>query len=348
MRASLALLVSIALAAQSPGIRVETQLVVVPAFVTDAKGRAIPDLGEGHFTVLDNGVPQQFNMETFGTGVAPIALVTAVQTSGISAAAVAKVRQIGSMIQPLITGERGCAGLVTFAGSVDWQQECTSNPDKISAAFSRIQTGDAKGGRMLDAATQAIEKLSARQGMRRVLLLISESRDRGSETDMEPVLVAASRAGVMIYAATYSAFRSGWLAKASEVALPRRTPEPHIAATDKNDRPGTQGSQGAIHPRESEKADLLAGLNELIRLGKTKTTEALAEATGAAEYPFTKLSGLENAIQELGEEVHSQYVLSFTPQNPAPGYHKLEVRVAGRQLVVRARPGYWVNPSATP
>ena len=43
--------------------------------------------------------------------VAPIALVVAVQSSGISAAALAKVQKIGAMIQPLITGDRGRASL---------------------------------------------------------------------------------------------------------------------------------------------------------------------------------------------------------------------------------------------
>jgi hypothetical protein len=56
------------------------------------------------------------------------------------------------------------------------------------------------------------------------------------------------------------------------------------------------------------------------------------------------LSGLEKAIQQLGEEIHAQYVLSFLPNEPKPGFHALrvQVQVPGKPRV-RSRPGYWVN-----
>ena len=68
----------------------------------------------------------------------------------------------------------------------------------------------------------------------------------------------------------------------------------------------------------------------------------LTASTGGTVFPFTRLKGLEGAVEKLGRELHTQYILSFTPDSPTPGYHHLEVRVAGRpDLRVRARPGYW-------
>lgn len=52
--------------------------------------------------------------------------------------------------------------------------------------------------------------------------------------------------------------------------------------------------------------------------------------------------GLDDAIEKLGAELHSQYVLSFAPEDSAPGYHKLEVSLArAGRFRIRARPGSW-------
>jgi hypothetical protein len=71
-------------------------------------------------------------------------------------------------------------------------------------------------------------------------------------------------------------------------------------------------------------------MEEFIRLGRTNTTQALATGTGGAIFAFNDLSGLEEAFQKLGTDLHSQYLLSFTPEDSTAGYHRLEVRVGGR------------------
>ena len=147
--------VALLLYGQEPNFDVESRLVMVPVNVTDAKGSPIDGLDSPDFVILDNGKPQQVSADTFGTGVAPIALVIAVQSSGISAAALAKIQKIGAMIQPLVIGQRGCAALVTFAETVEWRQECTKNSDALARAFSSIQAGDEKSACMLDAVQES-------------------------------------------------------------------------------------------------------------------------------------------------------------------------------------------------
>lgn len=58
--------------------------------------------------------------------------------------------------------------------------------------------------------------------------------------------------------------------------------------------------------------------------------------------PFARQKGLEEAIEKLGAELHTEYLVSFSPEAPAPGYHRIEVRVKQNpELRIRARPGYW-------
>jgi len=339
-----ALALAASLAAQEPRFNVRSRLVLVPVTVTDLKGRSIDGLEASDFVLSDNGRPQSIAVDTIDTGVAPVALVVAVQSSGISAAVLEKVRKIGAMIQPLITGERGCAGVVSFAERVTWLQDCTKDPDALDRAFRDIRPGADKEARMLDAVQSAVEHLRRQPNARRVLLLISESRDRGSEAALDVVTVAAQSEGVTVYAATYSAFKTAFTSKAP-VREPRRPLKPKTP----NDATGNvNGNPPGLHnpwpkiPPPEQQVDVLGGIGELARLGKTNTTEALTKSTGGTTFPFTRQKALDEAIEKLGVELHTQYVVSFAPEASAPGYHTLEVRLARPgEFRIRARPGYW-------
>lgn len=341
MRSALTLALAISLTAQDARFHVQSRVVLVPVTITDKKGRPIDGLEASDFLLLDNGRPQRVLVDQFGTGVAPIALVIAVQSSGISAPALAKVQKIGSMIQPLITGERGCAALVGFAETVEWLQDCTNNQSVLADAFQRLRPTGEKSARMLDAVHEAIERLNKRPNVRRVMLLISESRDRGSETDIQTAAVAAQAAGVTIYAATYSAFKTAFTVKPSETQ-PRRSPDgPPLPSREPESPPGRE--RVPIAP-PAQRVDILGGIGELARLRQTNTTQVLASKTGGTILKFTRQKGLEDAIEKLGAELHTQYVLSFAPEPPTPGHHTLAVRVDRRgDFRIRARPGYWAQ-----
>lgn len=335
--------------AQQAPFGVQSRLVLVPVTVTDAKGKPLDGLEPGAFTVFDNGQLRPVTVDTITTGVAPLALVVAVQASGISLPVLDKVTRVGSMIQPLLTGERGCAAVLAFSEELKWVQECTSNPDLIARAFHNIQPGEYRQARLLDAASAAIDKLRNHPNSRRALLLISETRDRGSETEIAPVLVAAQSAGVAVYSASYSAFLSSFTERTTRKApvdKRRKTPiEETGGHTAAPPACGLSGCPDFPLPPPEQRVDLLAAIGELVRLGQVNTADALAKGTGGAVFSFNKLRGLEEAIEKLSAEVHAQYLLSFAPTEAAPGPHKIEVRVAFPNARVRARPAYWVqNP----
>ena len=225
MNWTLMLALAASLEAQEPRFGVHSPLVLVPVTVTDAKGRSVAGLEASDFLMFDNGRARRPIVDTIDTGVAPIALVIAVQSAGISAAAIEKIRKIGAMIQPLVTGERGSASLVSFDERVTWVQDFTNDADSIGRAFTQLQphtrAGEEKEAHLLDAVHAAIERLRGRPNVRRVLLLISESRDRGSTTTLDAATVAAQTAGVAIYAVTYSALKTAFTSQAP-VAAPRR------------------------------------------------------------------------------------------------------------------------------
>jgi VWFA-related protein len=342
MKCAIALAFGASLVAQDPRFDVQSRLVVVPTIVTDAKGRSVHGLEAADFRILDNGWPQKPTVDTFGTGVAPIALVIAVQSSGISGSALVKIRKISAMIQPLITGEHGSAAVVSFAERIEWLQDFTNEPDLFARAFYELRPAEDKSGRMLDAASQAIERLAQKPNVRRVLLLISESRDRGSETDLNTVIVAAQTAGVAVYSVTYSAFKTGLVSKPTDTRTPDPPSRPPLPRREE-EKPARK--ENIPLPPVEQRVDILGGIAELARLGKANSTQILASTTGGETFDFTRQKGLENAIENLGKELHTEYVLSFVPQYPSPGFHRLEVSLTRRgKFRIRARPGYWTLP----
>ncbi len=72
--------------------------------------------------------------------------------------------------------------------------------------------------------------------------------------------------------------------------------------------------------------------------------EVYTKGSGGTEYGFIKERALENAITQIGTELHSQYLITYTPSNREEGgWHDIEVTVTGRRdLKIRTRPGYWV------
>ena len=78
---------------------------------------------------------------------------------------------------------------------------------------------------------------------------------------------------------------------------------------------------------------------------KDNPVELFTKGTGGSEFAFMKQRGLEEAISRIGEELHSQYLISYSPNNKEEGgFHEIVVEVAGRPEVkkVQTRPGYWL------
>src|SRR5207237_5213461 len=73
------------------------------------------------------------------------------------------------------------------------------------------------------------------------------------------------------------------------------------------------------------------------------TLDVFTRFTGGKEYSFVSQKSLERAVAGIGEELHSQYLLSYVPNNQGEGgFHEIKVVVNRPNLEVRTRPGYWV------
>jgi len=327
---------------------VRVALVNTPVTVRDTKGQMVTNLDAKDFQITDNGAPQRISH--FDLGGDPISLVVLFETSSRIDPILPELRKTGILLTQTVLGPSGEAAIVGFNDGVDKLLEFTTNADEVEKTVARLQTGTS-GAKLYDAMAVGVEMLSGRPeatperpGRRRLLLVVSEANDAGSETKLGAVLRQAQLSNVTIYSVGLSTTRAELQAKPKD-PVPQATP------------PGTFGlppQPGVAQTPDSEAARY--GSGNLLALAawavqhikdqvKDQALEVAATATGGAHLSTFKDRSIEKAIDEIGGELHAQYSISYTPTGGNDtGYHEIKVQVDRDGLRVRSRPGYYIAP----
>ena len=73
----------------------------------------------------------------------------------------------------------------------------------------------------------------------------------------------------------------------------------------------------------------------------------LSEETGGGFFMLKKKDELGPTFTRVAQELHSQYVIGFTPQSLDGKIHKLDVKVKKPGMTARARRSYLASPIDT-
>jgi len=251
-----------------------------------------------------------------------------------------KIQKIGAEIDAAVLGESGEAAVISFDHRVQVLQDFTSEKGKIDTAIKKISVYGSSQSRLNDAAMQAMNMLKSRpKDRRRILLLISETRDGSSSTRAREVLLQAQFADVLVYTINIS----HWVAQFTRTPpVPRPDPIPPEA----HHVPGG----GVMTPTMQSQMQMGNAIPAFVEIFKAvkgifvdNPSELYTKFTGGKEYTFSTQRSLDQAITDLGEEIHSQYLLSYAPSSQEGGFHTIRVEVIGRpHLKARTRPGYWI------
>ncbi|HTW47314.1 MAG TPA: hypothetical protein VMD92_05155, partial [Acidobacteriaceae bacterium] len=171
-----------------PTIRVNTSVVLVPTLVEKSSGGVVYGLQPKDFTLLDNGVPQIVHVDE-DLDSSPVSLVICMERGRDAALEFDKFARLGPLLE-LFTGEdRGEVALVVFDSKPVYLEGFEKDTTYIQRDLQELPPGDG-GAAILDAAGYSIGLLENRPAdHRRVLLLISETRDHGSRVVTIPELV---------------------------------------------------------------------------------------------------------------------------------------------------------------
>lgn len=360
-----------AVRSQEPTFRSQSPLVIAHTTVKDAKGQYAMALEPGDFTLLVEGQPVRFDLDH---SFVPISLVVVVETCRDCGAAIKKLRKVGSMIEPLVTGERGEVAMLRYSSDVRLVQPFLRGADGISESFAKLRPGNSNDAALYDALAEAVYLLAPRlRGRRGVILHLGESIDRGSERSFRETANLLEQNNILLYSVTYSRIKTAFTDRNAWKDGTRQSefweePEDKIMRTPPPNAP--YGFPDAPHPHSTGQvvmgpgnapmpgpasgpsrrlgdADLGALFQVLGDAARKNAASQFAKLTGGEEMSFNRQGVLEKAIAKIGEELHSQYLLSFRPPAADPAtYYRIEVKLQkpGKHQV-RTRPGYWMTAS---
>ncbi len=306
-------------------ITVNSQLVLVPTEVRTKKGETIYGLHANEFTLEADGIPQRVRLDDSLNPI-PISLVVLVQCSRSAAIEGPKIKGLATMVEAIAGGGPAQVALVDFGNQLEMLTNLTGDPAKRDAAFAELQPcEDDPGNSILDAVAFANRLLDHHHAPgRRVILLVSETRDHGSKTDAARLIEALGSSNTVVESVAFSALRA-----------------------EETERFKEHAPSGLLNP-----ASLLYAILQAFRKNVPKE---LAHQTGGEYINFSSENGFDRSLNTLANRLHNGYQLSFVPRF-APGsaaagedLHRLVVRVPKYpDAVIEHRESYSSLPLTRP
>src|SRR5271163_505155 len=295
-------------------IHTQSNVVVIPALVKNAKGEAVYGLGAKDFVVEDDGVEQPVRLDEAAEGSA-MSLVIAIQRGRRANYEFPRIRGLSAMVDPIMEAGLGSVAIVEFDSQAELIQDFSGNPEKTAETLKLLELGN-DGAAILDAVDYSVKLLEkAPKERRRVLLLISETRDHGSQAKVEDVVAEVGQSSTAVYALAFSPSRS------------------NVLDTMRGN------NMAEMHPSP----DLLAPLIMAAEAMKKNIPGTVAAMTGGEYELFATRRNFEGRMIDFTNHLRSRYLLSIEPKNPHAGLHQIQVRLRdpeGRTVLARSR--YWV------
>lgn len=206
-----------------PPIRVDVRLINVAFTVRNEKGAFVTNLTKDDFEVLDDGVPQTISFFAHSTDL-PLTLGLVADVSGSQAHFIKRHdRDLERFLKSVLT-PRDTAFLLCFGNHLRVAHDFSASPQELIEGLKQFEhhmTGlpeigppDIRelGTAFYDALYYATtEKLAAKEGVRRALIVFSDGEDNSSARHMLDAMEAAQGENVVIFGIRYTETRKGRL-----------------------------------------------------------------------------------------------------------------------------------------
>jgi VWFA-related protein len=283
---------------QSYTLKTQSNIVLVPTTVQTKHGEMLYELKPEQFVVEDNGVPQKVHLDE-DTDVLGLSLAVVVQCSRSAGWEYTKLSGIGEMIDGIAGGAPREVAIITYGSAPMLLGNFSSSVSDMGNALAQLQPCDDPDASTLDAVKYATKLLEARKNhYRHAILLVSETRDHGSDAKPADVIAALGRTNTVVDSVAFGPGKTEIL----------------------NDLKYGGGS-GPI--------GLLVMAVEAL---KKNAARELAALSGGEYVNFTTQKGFDEGLHQLSNHIHNYYLLSFQPASvaggaPSQGMHRIRVHI---------------------
>lgn len=335
-------------------VRVDTQLVSVPAVVTDSSGRPISGLRPENFRLVEDGQVQ--TITNFSTAETPFEIALLLDTSGSTRDDVALIRSAAnSFIEALRPGDR--VGVVAFntaqtvaepVATVEILMPLTSDRDALRSAIENL--GASNGTPYYDALERVADSIfrdPARDEVRgrRAIVALTDGVDSASNSDFTTAKMKLSRAGIACYFIQVNTedFVEDRLMKDcrddGQLTLSQRQIERYRRIFFPAAKAENFNNFCQMGPFER-----MSISRELYNLARREMND-LAKVSGGRSFVAATLADARAAFARVAADIGTFYSIGYYPTNKSrDGKYraiKLEVRGVKDKTQVRARDGYY-------
>lgn len=288
---------------QDRPIRVGVSLVNVFATVRDGKRRLVPDLTQEEFRVLEDGVPQKIEFFSRETSL-PINVGILIDTSGSVDRVLEAEKEAASRFLRRVLRPKDLAFVINFDVDVDLLSDFSQDPAHLDRAIRRARIN--APGSPVNAGPFPRIQSGGTKFFDAVYLACTEKL--AGEVGRKAIIVLTD------------AVDTGSRVKLEEAmeAAQRTDTVVHI-----------------LHVQDSQ----FYGFGG----GGEGVAKKLAEETGGRAIFINSEKKLEEAFDQISEELRSQYTLGYYPANNARQgkFRKLKVETTRNDTKVLARKGYY-------
>src|SRR3989440_611192 len=334
-------------------VRVETQLVTVPAVVTDRTGHPLTALRAENFVVFEDGKAER--LTNFATTEAPFEIALLLDTSGSTRAELGLIRDAANaFINALRPGDR--VAVIAFNNApgngaplavVEVLAPVTDDRKLLRRAIENL--GTSNGTPFYDALGRVADQLFRDPPRpeirgRRAVVALTDGVDSTSDSGYEDARAKLLRAGVASYFIQVSTedYVEDRLLKdcqddgrltlsAKQLERFRQLFVPQAQKEDYQD---------FCRLGQFERMDISRQLYNLAR----KEMGEMARASGGKAFAAGSVQEAQAAFAEVANEIGTQYSLGYYPSNKMQDgrFRQIKVEMRGvKDASVRAREGYF-------
>jgi Ca-activated chloride channel family protein len=335
-------------------VRVDTQLVSVPAVVTDSAGRPLAGLGPQNFQVFEDGQPQVIT--NFGTAETPFEIALLLDTSGSTRDDVALIREAAnSFIDALRPGDK--VGVVAFntvtqgpdkLATVDILASLTSDRKSLRKAIDNL--GSSNGTPYYDALERVADNIFRDPPKddvrgRRAVVALTDGVDSASKSDFASVKLRLSRGGIACYFIQVNTedFVEDRLMKDCQDDGRLALSQKQLQRYRQIFVPGAK-AEDYMNFCEMGPFERMSISRQLYNLARSEMND-LAHVSGGRSFVAATLSDARAAFARVAADIGTLYSIGYYPTNKARDGKfraiRLEVKGVKDKPQVRARDGYY-------
>jgi Ca-activated chloride channel family protein len=333
-------------------VRIETQLVSVPAVVTDRTGRPLTGLTAADFQIFEDGRPQK--IANFSTTEAPFEVALLLDTSGSTREDVGLIRAAArAFIEALRPGDR--VAILSFntkkegsdsLATVELKAPLTDDRELLEDAVESV--GASNGTPFYDSLSKVAkevfrERPTEQTRGRRALVALTDGVDSTSESSFEEVREQLKRAGVVSYFVLVNTedYVEDRLMQDCEDDGALRLSNTQLQRYRRVIAPGAAAEDFSNFCRMGQFERMHAS-RTLYQMARAEMS-SLARESGGKTFPAADLRDARRAFRQVADDIGTQYSIGYYSTNTARDgtFRKISVQVRTvKDAQVRAREGY--------